>query len=784
MPTYLHPGVYVEEIPSGSKPIEAASTSVAAFVGRAAKGPVGEAKLIHSREDYVKEFGPIASRKDWMGLAVQGYYLNGGKDAYICRLANEGGLTAAASDTVIGQDTAGSADVIKVEATSEGDWGNEVHYKIVKPDQDSMSFDLHIGRVVDDKFSLEEEFTGLTMNSEGPNHVLKRVNGESLDVKIALEPAADPDNSANQFAKGTLTGGQLAIDGDLFTNNAKMAPRLSMTLNIDGLGAKEITVVKADIIGTVTGDKVATQIRTLVQGLGPNEAYQSFTCTYGGTGLMRRFKLTSGKSGAPSSVEVYGGELAAFLRLDDKAKATLESSAAVARTFADGLTWPQTLVVNIDDHENQTLELEKPDDLADPADASNDNDRDANGGLIAQAITNAVRAISMAVPAYRGFECAYNASDGRFTLTSGGTQSRQSSVVVVSGDLAAPLNLPTGTSSAMVPGRAATPGAAKVVPQQKLGANADGEFLGTPLAGGGETPPTTADYATFFGEILKKVRDVSILLLPGESWDSNGSKAKLSQALAHCEDTKSRVLIIDPPKGMELAQGTQVEGLGLPTSTYSVLYYPWVEVANPFYDVDRNPTVPRRITIAPSAFAAGMWSKVDGRRGVWKAPAGTRTNLLGVADLEYNPQDGEQDQLNPLGVNLFRKMRGPVVIWGSRTLSTRADPEWRYVPVRRTAIFIEQSIYNGIQWAVFEPNDHPLWASLRANIDSFMNGLFRSGAFQGAKASDAYYVRCGLGDTMTQGDIDRGQVIVIIGFAPLKPAEFVIVRIQQIVGQQ
>ena len=106
------------------------------------------------------------------------------------------------------------------------------------------------------------------------------------------------------------------------------------------------------------------------------------------------------------------------------------------------------------------------------------------------------------------------------------------------------------------------------------------------------------------------------------------------------------------------------------------------------------------------------------------------------------------------------------------------------MPVRRTAIYIEESIYNGIQWAVFEPNAHPLWSSLRANIGSFMNGLFRAGAFQGQTANDAYFVRCGLGDTMTQGDIDRGQVIVTIGFAPLKPAEFVIVRIQQKVGEE
>lgn len=245
------------------------------------------------------------------------------------------------------------------------------------------------------------------------------------------------------------------------------------------------------------------------------------------------------------------------------------------------------------------------------------------------------------------------------------------------------------------------------------------------------------------------------------------------------------MVIIDPPPEVDLDQSTKVDQIGLSTSTYGVLYYPWVKVTNPFYNADTNPNVDKTLTIAPSAFAAGMWSKIDGRRGVWKAPAGLETSLLGVAGTEFTVGDGDQDQLNPMGVNCLRKMPGAgPVIWGSRTLSTKADPEWRYVPVRRTAIFIEQSVYNGIQWAVFEPNDHRLWSSLRLNIDSFMNGLFRSGAFQGEKASDAYFVRCGLGDTMTQGDIDRGQVIVIVGFAPLKPAEFVIVRIQQKVAQQ
>jgi hypothetical protein len=303
------------------------------------------------------------------------------------------------------------------------------------------------------------------------------------------------------------------------------------------------------------------------------------------------------------------------------------------------------------------------------------------------------------------------------------------------------------------------------------------------LAGGGNgSAPTSTEFTAAF-TAFEKIRAISMIVLPGQTW-AGQSKAIVQAAVGHAEKMRNRMILVDPPQGTALVTEQDVNGLGLPTSTYTTLYYPWVKVSNPYFNAEKNPGAPVTVLVPPSGFAAGMWSRIDGRRGVWKAPAGVETALLGLAGLEYQVEDGEQEQLNPLGVNCYRTLPsfGPV-IWGTRTLSTNADPEWRYVPVRRTAIFIEQSVYNGIQWAVFEPNDHRLWSSLRVNIDSFMNGLFRSGAFQGQKASDAYFVRCGLGDTMTQGDIDRGQVIVVVGFAPLKPAEFVIVRIQQKVGQ-
>ena len=305
--------------------------------------------------------------------------------------------------------------------------------------------------------------------------------------------------------------------------------------------------------------------------------------------------------------------------------------------------------------------------------------------------------------------------------------------------------------------------------------------------GNNGSAPALAEYTAIFIGLLK-FRDINMILLPGMYWDMTDAGAKqaiINIGIAHCETIKNRMILVDPQPGDELDNGNEVKALSLPTQTYVASYYPWVLVSNSAYDVDLNPGASKKLLAAPSGFAAGLWAKTDGRRGVWKAPAGVESALLGVAELEFKVEDSEQNYLNPLGVNAIRKIPGyGPVVWGSRTRATKSNPEWRYVPVRRTAMFIEESLYNGIQWAVFEPNDHRLWASLRINMESFMNGLFRAGAFQGEKASDAYFVRCGLGDTMTQGDIDRGQVVAIIGFAPLKPAEFVIVRLQQIVGQQ
>jgi phage tail sheath protein FI len=187
--------------------------------------------------------------------------------------------------------------------------------------------------------------------------------------------------------------------------------------------------------------------------------------------------------------------------------------------------------------------------------------------------------------------------------------------------------------------------------------------------------------------------------------------------------------------------------------------------------------------VGPTGVIAGLMARTDASRGVWKAPAGTEADLRGIAGLEVKLTDLENGVLNKLAVNCLRSFPSGFVNWGARTLDGSDDigSEWKYIPIRRLALFIEESLFRGTQWVVFEPNDEPLWARIRLNVGVFMSGLFRQGAFQGSTPDQAYYVKCD-GETTTQADRNLGIVNIEVGFAPLKPAEFVVITIQQIAG--
>jgi phage tail sheath protein FI len=190
-------------------------------------------------------------------------------------------------------------------------------------------------------------------------------------------------------------------------------------------------------------------------------------------------------------------------------------------------------------------------------------------------------------------------------------------------------------------------------------------------------------------------------------------------------------------------------------------------------------------TFVPSGMVAGVMARTDAQRGVWKAPAGVDAGVAGIQGLSINLTDLENGTLNPLGINSLRSF--PVygrVVWGARTMrgADQLADEYKYLPVRRLALYIEESLYRGTQWVVFEPNDEPLWAQIRLNVGAFMQNLFRQGAFQGTTPREAYFVKCDK-ETTTQNDINLGIVNILVGFAPLKPAEFVVIKLQQMAGQ-
>lgn len=274
--------------------------------------------------------------------------------------------------------------------------------------------------------------------------------------------------------------------------------------------------------------------------------------------------------------------------------------------------------------------------------------------------------------------------------------------------------------------------------------------------------------------LLDTIRDVSLIAIPGE-----GSEAVADAGMNYClnRPLSDCFFIADMANTDNTLTEAEMwrDGINAPNS-YGAAYFPWLKMLDPNGG-------PEPIPVPPSGYVAGVYARTDARRGVWKTPAGVQASVAGTVGLVTELTDEQQGGLNvhPKSVCVIRSFPGSgIVMWGARTLSS--DPEYRYISPRRTAIFLRVSIFNGIQWAVFEPNDEPLWSQLRLNINAFMMTLFRQGAFQGATPNQAFFVKVD-SETTTQADIDNGVVNILVGFAPLKPAEFIVVKLSQKAGQ-
>lgn len=861
MPEYLHPGVYIEEVSSGVRPIEGASTSTAGFVGLTAKGVPNRATFITSYAEFVRKFGDLVAGS-LLPYAVQQFFGNGGKRCYIVRVLNALSAVAAGRDFP-DRETGGPArSVLRVRADGAGAWGNSVLVE-VEDGTENPTTEFKLLVYHEDPIVPVEVFDNLSMDPAADGYVETAVNGASDFIRVedlgnrttpgnatrtTTNPLADPVPFAGGGETVTLELPDGTVNTVNFAGNTARADVVTALatawgpLNVSAeLNAANRLVVRHNAAGFdryfILGGPATAAGRPLeglagfAQGSGeatPGILKSAAAATFDTTGgnnvltllvhgnqpadTLPAINLTVGPA---VPIDTLRGEIEAVLQASAArglvsvsregnrlVLSTTNRGAGNTRLEATGTANTQLQFRNLDrsgtvatgqGRSEPAFVQSGPGPFA-LANNSNFSILVNNGALgapsppivvsfTAAAIPNlaavSAQTVANTINAAAGGAVVATAVNGRVLLR----QSRRGraytlQVVDGQGSPNVQLRFDGGVQHGWHEGDLDSPYYRPGFNLDALGVNQPRELQG----GDDGSPPSNFDFigtpATKTGlHALDDVVDVSIIAIPG-----NFSAQVIGDALGYCQNRKDCFFIADspgkltrddpvtdPPHAQDFVRNQ------LPVkSSYGALYYPWLEIADPI-GPGRNP----RRFVPPSGFVAGLYARIDNTRGVFKAPAGTEANLIGALGLEYSVTDAEQDILHPFGVNCIRRFPASgLVIWGARTLATQSDPEYRYVPVRRYTIYLEVSIYRGTQYAVHEPNDETLWESLEANITDFMMGEFRKGALAGATPDEAFQVKCDR-DLNPDSEVNAGRVNMEVRFAPLKPAEFVIIRISQ-----
>jgi phage tail sheath protein FI len=649
--------VYIEEVPSGVRTIVPVGTSIAAFVDRFRRGPLNEAVRITSPADFEREFGGLDPTSE-ASYGIQQFFLNGGTDAWVVRVAN-----GAATAHVQINGNAGADGAFHVRAArrvrgqpvvNPGDWGNSLRVEI---DHDTVR--LPNASIDPGLILLQDELFNLTISEieerDGRTFVRQTESFRNLTLRTG----------ARTYALDVVNAGSRLVQLD----QAGLLPLPAMPFRPDATGT--VGAVLAAVPGPGT-----LNLSVDVDPDGPG----------GPAGVVS----------VPASVTHSATSLAQLRPLLENAIRAAANSLPAAQEALRPLFATATVQLANDQY--------------------------------------------------------------RLLLGRSGLGFNPAATVDLSGAGAASLGFP----------------AAAPQPQlSELFGGADGAM---PTAA--ELRGTEAARSGIFA--LLDVDLFNILCIPAAAGLSAAAmRAVYTEALTFCEGRRAFLLIdvseqINTPDAME----TWLNDNATLRHRNAAVYFPRVHVPDPLIQ-------DRLRSRGASGTMAGLYAQTDATRGVWKAPAGTDVKLRNVQDLDYVLTDRENGVLNPIAANALRNF--PIfghVAWGARTLdgADQQASEWKYIPVRRFALFLEESLFRGTKWVVFEPNDEPLWAQIRLNIGAFMQGLFRQGAFQGQTPKEAYFVKCDK-ETTTQADINLGVVNILVGFAPLKPAEFVIIKIQQMSGQ-
>ena len=750
--TLSYPGVYIQELPSAVHPITGVATSICAFVGYTSRGIDNRPEQIFSFSDYTRLFGGIDSLSE-LSYAVQQFFANGGTQAWVVRVPRT--EATGASVTFNG---------MTFTALSSGSWADfellvDVDFNSVS---DTNSFNLTFTNLSD---GTVEVFPNVTVDATKSNYYMNIVNdpdnGSQL-VKVGGTPAVArpavtgvvsvPIIVANM--NNLLSGGSTVLTGTVTTAYGSK--------QIQGSGTAFNTEVKPGNWIQFAGDLT----ETLYQVSSISGTTLMLTTPYTGVVLTG---VAGAISHTISGSQDFGLSMAVAFPSTPLAPFPLD-----VKVFPKNSPLPQTvtgLAAQLQKALNSALSIQMPGASATCTVAVTTT----SGVVTAQAIC-----VSALLPQYPDAIVTFGAPSAASGLSDVTVPLGISFTASGSTSNVAHYALGTVHDATMVP-----PWGSPNVQTASTGGSDGSGLPGTADLIGAQTLPPTGIYA------LEGIDLFNLLCIPDatRAMASNPSvldptvdpNSIYSAAIGLCY-TKRAFLIIDCPPAVNTvsaAMDWKTSGLAVADPDgYSGAYFPRLRLPDPANKYQLR-------TFAPCGVVAGLYARTDTTRGVWKAPAGTEASLNGVQSLVYKLSDAEQGVLNPLGLNCFRTF--PVygsVLWGART-TAGADAntsQWKYVPVRRVALFLETSLYQGTQWVVFEPNDEPLWSAIRLNIGSFMQNLFIQGYFQGKTPADAYFVKCD-SETTTQTDIDNGVVNIVVGFAPLEPAEFVVIQIQQMSGQ-
>lgn len=719
-----YPGVYLEEIPSGVRSITGVATAIAAFVGRTRRGPTDEAKRIYSWSEYEREYGGIW-KESTVSYAVNHYFANGGTDAVIARVHNKGADADADNDLADYEYPATDSLLI---VSPEGD-----EYTLVvtaSPDATKpLDFTVEVqplgGGPAEDTFEL-------SLDPESENYIVSII-GEGTDRIIQLAdddalPAYRPDDGSYNIVAATAPVPAAQATCTILTATSSIV----LTAQISGLAGNTLR-------GAISG-LTATGFTLTVTDTGDATVNEAWTVVDWTDAAQRAAFINN----VNANSEVFTMDLAA----------TAELPAAAATTdFLDGL--------------------------------------DATAGADAGATLTGTRPVGAPAAIIRAASPGVWGDNLRFRVeynTKDTDDTTLFNLIVVEVDPDDPSvevqretfrNLSTDVDS---------PRYAETVIEQesnliRLDLTTGGRPAATPfmaLSGGDDGDPiTNDDLVEDAFDLLEEVDLFTILCIPPLDRETDIDLATVGTAAIGLCDRRNAFFVVDAPSSWTTSAlaVTGMATLNFPEKN-AAIYFPRLKMPDPLKEN-------RLSEFAPCGVIAGIMARTDAQRGVWKAPAGLEANVRGVKALTVKLTDAQQGTLNQIGVNCIRSF--PVVgtvVWGARTLrgaDVLAD-DWKYVPVRRLANYLRESLYRGSKWAVFEPNDEPLWAQIRLSIGSFMQTLFRQGAFQGKTPREAFFVKCDK-ETTTQADINLGIVNILVGFAPLKPAEFVIIKLQQMAGQ-